>query len=302
MTAHVDLAQLNRDNFASVITPVAKQQTSREIVFYDFADTLCELLASEVAKFTADTGIPVKHVCVEGDAATQQFIAAKQANSASPADVFFGPNNNMRALTKRGSFANIPLVDLLPNAAKLEENAARRSRRFRAWRHVVPFHRNQTVLAYNSAEVKDCRIHSRRVRPGEAEGHQDRHYQSDRRRFRLGISRDGNAGTGTDCKDDLYNFNLTKDEAQAVAEKCMKPVIEFFKAAKPMIEFTNGNEASIQRSPTMWRRSQPCGRTISIRLQARASFRRPFVRSAPRPARSATATGCSFQPRRHRFA
>src|SRR5262245_28002329 len=72
VTAHVDLAALNRDNFASVITPVAKGQTSHEIVFYDFADTLCELLASEVAKFTSDTGIPVKHVCVDGDAATQQ--------------------------------------------------------------------------------------------------------------------------------------------------------------------------------------------------------------------------------------
>ena len=46
---------------------------------------------AEVGKFTANTGIPAKHVCVEGDAATQQFIAAKQANSASPADVFFGP-------------------------------------------------------------------------------------------------------------------------------------------------------------------------------------------------------------------
>src|SRR5436305_15098491 len=82
VTAHVVLAQVNRGNFASMITPVAKQQKSHEIVFYDFADTLCELLSGEVAKFTADTGIPVKHVCVEGDAATQQFILAMLADSA----------------------------------------------------------------------------------------------------------------------------------------------------------------------------------------------------------------------------
>jgi putative spermidine/putrescine transport system substrate-binding protein len=247
VTAHVDLAQLNRNNFATVITPVAKQQTSHEIVFYDFADTLCELLASEVAKFTANTGIPVKHVCVEGDAATQQFIAAKQANSASPADVFFGPNNNMRALTEAGVVANIALVDLLPNTAKLEENAARRSRGFSHGGTIVPFHRNQTVLAYNSAEVKDL--------PDTLAGVFDYVKQNG---IKIAITNPTEGGSGSgfletamlalapDCKDDLYNFELTKEEAQAVAEKCMKPVIEFFKAAKPMIEFTNGNEASIQ--------------------------------------------------------
>jgi ABC-type uncharacterized transport system YnjBCD substrate-binding protein len=247
VTAHVDLAQLSRDNFATVITPVAKQQTSHEVVFYDFADTLCELLASEVAKFSADTGIPVKHVCVEGDAATQQFIAAKQANSPSPADVFFGPNNNMRALTEAGVVANIPLVDLLPNTAKLEENAARRSRGFSHGGTVVPFHRNQTVLAYNSAEVKGL--------PDTLQGVFDYVKQNG---IKIAITNPTEGGSGSgfletamlalapDCKDDLFNFNLTKDQAQAVAEKCMKPVIDFFTAAKPVIEFTNGNEASIQ--------------------------------------------------------
>ena len=44
VTAQVDLSKLNRENFASIVTPVAKQQTGHEIVFYDFADTLCEPL------------------------------------------------------------------------------------------------------------------------------------------------------------------------------------------------------------------------------------------------------------------
>src|SRR5262249_47726435 len=80
VSSHVDLAALTRDNFAAVVEPIAKGQTQREIVFYDFADTLCELLAGEIARFTTETGIPAKHVCVDGDAATQQLIAAKQAN------------------------------------------------------------------------------------------------------------------------------------------------------------------------------------------------------------------------------
>ena len=64
------------------------------------ADTLCDLLAKESEGFNSATGIKIKHVCVEGDTATQQLLAAKQAGGAIPADVFFGPNNNMRALTQ----------------------------------------------------------------------------------------------------------------------------------------------------------------------------------------------------------
>ena len=75
--------------------------TGSELVFYDFADNFCNLLAEKAAAFTKDTGIPVKHVCVEGDAATQQVIAAKQAEQPAPVDVFFGPNGQVRAMTLR---------------------------------------------------------------------------------------------------------------------------------------------------------------------------------------------------------
>ena len=153
--AQIDLTKLTRDDFDAMVTPVAKTETSHELVFYDFADTLCDLLAGEVARFTKETGIPAKHVCVDGDAATQQLIAAKQADAQAPADVFFGPNNAMRALTAAGVVANVPLVDVLPNAAHLEPHAAQMSRGFSHGGTVVPFHRNQTVIAYNSAIVKE---------------------------------------------------------------------------------------------------------------------------------------------------
>src|SRR5215510_11416212 len=47
MTTKVDLNGLTRDNFLSVVEPVAKTETGKDIVFYDFADTLCELMASK---------------------------------------------------------------------------------------------------------------------------------------------------------------------------------------------------------------------------------------------------------------
>ena len=149
--AQIDLSKLTRDNFTAMVTPAAKSQSG--LVFYDFADTLCELLAKESADFTQQTGISVKHVCVDGDTATQQLIAEAQAGKPASADLFFGPNNSMRALTKAGVVANLPLVDLLPNATDVEQAAARASRGFKHGGTVVPFHRNQTALAYNSALV-----------------------------------------------------------------------------------------------------------------------------------------------------
>src|SRR5690242_416120 len=75
--SRIDLRGLTRANFDAVVTPIAKTETN--LVFYDFADTLCELLAKEVTDWSRSTGIGVKHVCVDGDVATQQLIAEKQA-------------------------------------------------------------------------------------------------------------------------------------------------------------------------------------------------------------------------------
>src|SRR5438105_726184 len=69
--AQIDLTKLTRDDFDAMVTPVARTETTHELVFYDFADTLCDILAAEVTRFTQETGIPAKHVCVDGDAATQ---------------------------------------------------------------------------------------------------------------------------------------------------------------------------------------------------------------------------------------
>jgi multiple sugar transport system substrate-binding protein/putative spermidine/putrescine transport system substrate-binding protein len=247
VSAAVDLAALNRDNFQAVVEPAAKGETGHELVFYDFADTLCELLAKESAAFTEQTGIPVKHVCVDGDAATQQLIAAKTANTPAPADLYFGPNNSMRTLTEGGIVANIPLVDLLPNAADLDETAARATRGFSHGGTVLPFHRNQTVLAYDSEEVKDV--------PQTLQAVFD-YARANNVKVAVTTPTEGGSGSGfiesamlalsPDCKDDLYNFSLTEEEAKAVMEKCMAPVVAFFREQKPLIEFTNGNEASIQ--------------------------------------------------------
>lgn len=243
--ARVDLAKLTRETFTALLTPVARSQSG--LVFYDFADTLCELLAKESASFTQQTGIAVKHVCVDGDNATQQLMAEAQAGKPASADVFFGPNNSMRALTQAGVIANLPLVDLLPNAADVEQAAARASRGFKHGGTVVPFHRNQTALAYNSALVANppqtfeellafAREHSGKVTVTDPT--------------------QGGSGSGflesallkfsPQCTNDYYNFGLTKEQAIAAAQKCMQPVLAYWRSLKPHVKFSSSNENSIK--------------------------------------------------------
>ncbi len=245
VAAHIDLTKLTRDNFTSFLTPVAKTQTG--LVFYDFADTLCELLTKEGASFTQQTGIAVKHVCVDGDNATQQLIAEHQAGKPPSADLFFGPNNNMRGLTKAGIVANLALVDLLPNAKNLEPSAAQYSRGFKHGGTVVPFHRNQTTLAYNSALVST---------PPTTFEELLTFAQTHKGKVAITDPTHGGSGSGflesalihfsAECSKDLYDFSLTKEQATQLATRCMQPVLSYFRELRPFVRFTSSNENSIR--------------------------------------------------------
>jgi putative spermidine/putrescine transport system substrate-binding protein len=243
--SRIDLRGLTRANFDAVVTPVAKTETN--VVFYDFADTLCELLAKEVADWSKSTGIGVKHVCVDGDVATQQLIAEKQAGKPASADVFFLPNNNVRLMTGAGLVANLPLVDLLPNARDVDASVARESRGYLHGGTALPFHRNQTSLAYNSQfvptppETLDALAEF-------AKGHSGK----------VAITTPGRGGSGSgflesvllalapQCKKDLYTYGISDAQAAAIAARCMPPVLAYFQRIKPNVMFTNGNEASVQ--------------------------------------------------------
>jgi ABC-type uncharacterized transport system YnjBCD substrate-binding protein len=243
--SHIDLRALTRADFYAAVTPVAKAQTN--VVFYDFADTLCELLAKEVADFSRSTGIGVKHVCVDGDVATQQLIAEKQAGKAASADVFFLPNNNVRIMTGAGLIANLPLVDLLPNARDVDPSVARESRGYRHGGTALPFHRNQTSLAYNSQFVSKP--------PDTFESLFD---FAKSHSGKVAITTPGRGGSGSgfletallafapQCQKELYTYGISDEQAADIAARCMPPVLDYFRKIKPYVTFTNGNEASVQ--------------------------------------------------------
>jgi multiple sugar transport system substrate-binding protein/putative spermidine/putrescine transport system substrate-binding protein len=245
--ATIDLKALSQPTFVALVEPAAKAETARPLVFYDFADTLCDLMTAESARFSKETGIPVKHVCAEGDAATQQIIAAVGTGRPAPMDVFFGPNNAMRALTAAKAIANLDLVDLLPNAAHLDPEAARRSRGFTHGGTVVPFHRNQTVIAYDSAAVA-APPDTLSALFDYAKAHQ----------LKVAVTNPTKGGSGSgfletamlalspDCAKDLYDFSLDEAAAKAVAARCMAPVVAFFNDRKALIDYTGSNENSLQ--------------------------------------------------------
>jgi putative spermidine/putrescine transport system substrate-binding protein len=233
----LDLKSLDRADFIALLTPVGQSEGASELVFYDFADTLCDLLAKESQSFTARTGIKVKHVCVDGDTASQQLIAAQTARSKPPADVFFGPNNDMRALTKAGIVANLPLVSVVPEAKDLDQEAALRSRGFEHGGTVLPFHRNQTVIAYDSARIA-----------APPSGLVEIFDYAKAHDLKVAVTNPTKGGSGSgfiesallalapECKTDLYDFSLSEAQAKAVAERCMPKVIAFFKERRGLIQ------------------------------------------------------------------
>lgn len=242
--SRIDLRALTRDNFDKVLGPAARGQN---IVFYDFADTLCELLAKEVADWGRSSGVGVKHVCVDGDAATQQLIAEHQAGKPPSADVFFLPNNNVRLMTGAGLVADIALVDLLPNARDVDPSVARESRGYLHGGTALPFHRNQTVVAFNSQFVS---------KPPDTFAALYDFARSHSGKVALTPPNHGGSGSGflesallafaPQCRKDLYSYGISDAQAQAIAANCMPAVIDYFKKLKPYVTFTNGNEASVQ--------------------------------------------------------
>lgn len=241
--ASINLRELTRGNFLLKVTPVAK--TQKDLIWYGF-NGLCENQIKAAAEFAKETGISTRHVCVEGDQGSQQLIAERQAGKPSAADVYFGPNNWMRPLTAAGAVANLPLADLLPNTTDVDPDIARTSRGFKHGGTVVPFHRNQTALAYNSATVKN---------PPQTFEELLTFAQQNSGKIAITDPTKGGSGSGflesallrfsPDCASDFYNFDLTRPQAEAIARRCMPPVLAYWQQLKAHVRFTSSNDNSI---------------------------------------------------------
>lgn len=248
--ASFDLSELTLENFYDVLVPLAQEQGS--FVFYDFTESFSPFFNDTVIpRFEEAYGIDVEYFSVDSGNAVQQLIAARQAGRSSPADVFFIGNGSVQTASEAGIIANLPLHTMLPSAQDLEMGAATVSRGFEHGGIVVPFHRNQTAIGY------DTRFVSEEDAPQTLEQLLTLAQQNPDFVAITAPNRGGSgsgflesvilSNTNDDCQERLYDF--TVDEAYATdwaAGTCMDSVVAYFEALAESVEFTNGNSDTLQ--------------------------------------------------------
>jgi putative spermidine/putrescine transport system substrate-binding protein len=241
----LDLKALSAQNFMDRVVTAAKKQGS--LTFYDFTESFAPLFKDNVLpRFEKKYGITVKYLPVDGANAVQQLIAAKKANQPSPVDVFFMPNGLVETAVEAGIVANLPLNKVLPSAPDLTTSAATVSRGFAHNGVVVPFHRNQTAIGYNTRFV--------------AAGTEPTTFEEllayakrNPKRFAMTSPSKGGSGSGflesailnfvksEACRAPLYDKRVEPPQAAKWATDCLGPVMDYFKELAPSVEITNGN-------------------------------------------------------------
>ena len=245
-----DLSALTLENFEATLRPVATEEGT--LVFYDFTESFTPLFTETVipAFEAAYPEIDVQYFSVDGSNAVQQLIAARQANQPSPADVFFMPNGQVKTANQAGIIANLPLATMLPSAQDLEPNAATVARGYDHGGVVVPYHRNQTAIGY------DTRFVSAEDAPKTLD-ELLAYAQANPMKVAVTSPARGGSGSGflesailakapAECQGDLYNFDISEDDAKAwAAGPCLEPVMAYFRELKPVVEITNGNSDTL---------------------------------------------------------
>jgi len=244
-----ELTQLSPATFQATLTPVARREAERDgpIVFYDFTESFGPLFNEQILpRFEKATGLKVRHVQVQGEQAVQQLIAAKAAGQPAPVDLFFVPNGAVRVANEAGIVANLPLHTMLPSAPDLQKNAATVSRGYEHGGVVVPFHRNQTAIGFDTRFVSAAaapKTFPELLAYARANSQKVAITNPTRGGSGAGILESAMlALTGTDCQARFYDYKVTREEAEAWAQgPCLVPVMQYFRDLKPHVEFTNGN-------------------------------------------------------------
>ncbi|MDE0528635.1 MAG: extracellular solute-binding protein [Truepera sp.] len=247
--ANFDLAALTPDNFYDVVVPLAEEQGS--LVFFDFTESFGPFfLDTVIPMFEAKYDIDVEHFSVDGNQAVQQMIAARNAGSSAPADVFFLPNGQALTATEGGITANLPLNTMLPSAPDLDQGAATVSRGYTHGGTIVPFHRNQTAIGYDTRFVSEDEVpRTFEALSAFAAAH----------RGEVAVTSPARGGSGSgflesailhftreECQARLYDASLTEAEAEAwAASDCLDPVLGYFAELAPNVEITNGNSDTL---------------------------------------------------------
>ncbi len=235
----VDFSKLTRENFYDVLVPLAKEKGN--LTFYSYWPPTPLIVFQEkiIPSFEKKYGIKVNYLSVEPDTGLQQLDAAYREHKASPTDAYFSCD----LPTNLDEIANVRLVDLLPNAADLNPKLSFSYKGIQHNGSYLPFHGNQTVLAYNSAVVKEmpdtfeglleyAKAHPHTVaittpRSGSGSG------------FLIGVA---NAFMTKACVARYLDLSAKESEIDAMFDgPCFEPVWGYLKDLLKVAELTNGN-------------------------------------------------------------
>lgn len=249
--ADFDLSALTADTFYDVIVPLAQEEGA--LTFFDFTNSFGPLFQEHlIPAFEEAYGITVDYVRGDGNTAVQQLLAALNSGRAAPSDAYFvGSGSALATLLAEDAIANVPLHQLLPNAAGFDESLATTAAGNVHGGIYMPFHRNQTSLVYNSAMVDADAL------PTTLAGFLD-YAKANPGAVAVTNPTRGGSGDGflqsvanglvTDpaCRETFANYALSAEEAAAfAASDCMTPVWEFYTDLLPVVELTNGNSDTL---------------------------------------------------------
>ena len=188
-------------------------------------------------------GIKVHFNSVETNIGLAQMDATYKEGKPSPMDGYF--SSDLPA--DMNEIANIRLNDLLPNAADLDQSLAYEYRGIKHNGAYVPFHANQTVIAYNSSFVKgddipvtfDDMLAYSKTNPG-----------------KVAVTSPLRGGSGSgfltavshklmskECVDQWMDLKVDEDIANKLVNEsdCFAPVWAYFNELLETAQITNGN-------------------------------------------------------------
>lgn len=237
----VPLDKLNRDNFYETLTPLAKAKGVLTFYSYWPPAPLVVFQQQVIPSFEKKYGIKVNFNSVEANVGLPQLDATYKEGKPAPMDAYF--SSDLPA--DLNEIANIRLVDLLPNAADIDPKYARTYRGIAHGGAYVPFHANQTVIAFNSAMVKEA-----------PKTFDELLAYSEQNPGKVAVTSPLRGGSGSgfltsvarqkmsaECVEKF--MDLTSNEAQSKAlvndSPCFVPVWDYFKTLLKTAQITNGN-------------------------------------------------------------
>ena len=246
-----DLSALTADNFMEVIEPAAKAEG--EFTFFDFTNSFGPLFTNHLLPaFEEAYGIKVDYVRGKGSTAVQQLVAAINAGSEAPADIYFiGSGGTLTTLLQEEMIANIPLNTLLPNAAGFDAEQFLKAAGKEHGGIYMPFHRNQTSMVYNTAMIDAGEMPTNLV---------DLKAWAEANPGKLAVTNPTRGGSGDgflqsvangfvegeECRAPITNYAVTEEEATAWAESdCLTATWEFYSSLLESVELTNGNSDTL---------------------------------------------------------